>query len=59
MDPLIINNVKNEEFRKLVKKMRNTQSSYYRTKDRDVLIESKRLEKLVDNELDDNVLFKN
>lgn len=40
-----------EEFTVLVKMMRNAQKQYFRTREPLMLNESKRLERLVDNEL--------
>ena len=37
-----------EDFANLVKQMRAFQKQYFKTRDKDVLIESKRLENLVD-----------
>ena len=41
-----------EEFAKLVKKMRDAQKMYFKTRDSKVLSESKRLEKEVDKAVD-------
>ena len=38
-----------DEFYKLVEEMRNVQKEYFRTRDANILNESKRLEKAVDN----------
>lgn len=46
------------EFEKLVKEMRNTQKEYFRNKQYHTLVASKRLEKLVDNHLSNQVKLK-
>ena len=45
---------KNEEFFKLVSDMRTSQKEYFKTRDANVLNESKRLEKLVDKALQEH-----
>lgn len=46
-----------EQFRELVKAMRQWQREYFRTRSKTALSESKRLEKLVDEALSEQLTF--
>lgn len=43
-----------EELAALVKEMRDTQNRYFKTKDQDILMKSKKLEKQVDDYISNN-----
>lgn len=47
----------NDEFRAIVRSMRDAQRDYFRTRDHKYLTQSKELERLVDRELAEKPLF--